>query len=181
MSRFLVAPVIIASLFLFSTCPAFAEDHDGEKANHSEEIPPDGYFEIGLFLGATTEINREEPGDSHSEEKSASDGAYGLELYYRGWKHFGVGFLYEFAGVDIERSNSAVLLLGYHPTKVIRLVIGPGYEQEDFEENVALLRVGAGYAFDIGKGWVLIPEFNSDFLEGGNTTLVYGATLAHHL
>jgi hypothetical protein len=156
---------------------AYAE---GPAAEHEEF----GYFEVGLFLGASTELNRDPSDESQAAEGDSGDsttkGAIGLELFYHGWKHFGAGILVEHAGEELDRDNTLILILGYYPSERIRLILSPGMESTAEGDN-ALLRFGGGYGFEIGKHWELVPEVNLDYIEGGKFTLVYGLTLSHPL
>jgi hypothetical protein len=51
----------------------------------------------------------------------------------------------------------------------------------EFEEDEAsfFFRAGVGYDFELSSRWSLAPEFNVDFIEGGDTKLVYGLSLSY--
>ena len=54
----------------------------------------------------------------------------------------------------------------------------PGIITEDSESNFAL-RLGAGWDFELGRGFSLAPEVNFDFVDGDDNALVIGLTTAY--
>ena len=131
--------------------------------------------------------------------------AAGLAYEYRLDSLFGVGGFVEHAGQAEDVWTFGVPLF-VHPYQGVRLLLAPGLEQKDVQEEgrsasaeasaVAgaamadetadkgaqkteqswLLRAGVAYEVELGR-WSLTPEFNIDFVEGGHQTLVYGISL----
>lgn len=117
----------------------------------------------GLFVGNT-----------HDGSKNGL--SIGLEYEYLLSQLFGLGAMVEYAGGD---HNAWVLGVPFflHPYAGWFLLLMPGVEIED-HENSFLVRAGVGYDFEIAPKWSLAPEFNVDFIEGGDRKLIYGLTVA---
>jgi hypothetical protein len=118
-----------------------------------------------------------------SQEDSEIDGSLGLGYEYRFTELFGIAGMAEFTGGEIERAMAFGIGATVHPYKGLYFLIGPGFEVVDPEhedrEELFLFRIGVGYDFELTPRWSLAPEFNVDFVSGGETTLVYGLVLGY--
>ena len=118
-----------------------------------------------------------------SQEDSEIDGSLGLGYEYRFTELFGVAGMAEFTGGEIERSMAFGIGATVHPYKGLYFVIGPGFEvvepEHEDREELFLFRIGVGYHFELTPRWSLAPEFNVDFVSGGETKLVYGLALGY--
>jgi hypothetical protein len=154
---------------------AEAHAEDGHAA-HGKSYP---HHWIGIFGGAATETGREGHGDAsheegHGDEESThTAGAVGLEYYLSFSPRLGAGVLVEHLGSRIDRNYTVFLPLGYHPSPRWRLVLAPGMEFTQDNEEWAL-RLGLNHLIPLGSRWELSPEFDVDFIEGGKITYVYG-------
>ena len=86
----------------------------------------------------------------------------------------GVGAL-----VDVAEPLDSTLVAGvayWHPFEPVTVVVGPGIDREN-DENLFAFRVGGQYEF-IFKGFKVKPSVFVDFLEGGNSLLVYGLSVS---
>jgi hypothetical protein len=112
-----------------------------------------------------------------TQESSEIGASLGLEYEYRLNQLWGIGGLVEYAGGDFD-----VWVLGIpafiHPYAGWFIRLAPGLEIEESESSF-LFRAGVGYDFELLPRWSLAPEFNADFIEGGDTLLVYGLTLSY--
>jgi len=139
----------------------FSLDIMAEEAEHS---PAEGghahRHHVALFLGAT-----------HTDEED--EFSIGVDYEYRLNPLLGLGGIAEYTGGEHETAIAAAALF-IHPFKMLRLVLGPGFEFEG-DEKEFLLRVGAAYQILVGK-LTLAPELNVDFVDG-NENLVYGISL----
>ena len=129
-----------------------------EKIEHREqERAHEHRHHLALFLGAT-----------HTDE--GDEFSIGIDYEYRLKPILGVGGLAEYTGGDLETTVLAAALF-IHPYDEWRLVLAPGFENED-GDNEFLFRAGVSYAFPVGK-WTVSPEFNVDFVDE-EENLVYG-------
>ena len=75
-----------------------------------------------------------------------------------------------------ERDKSSTLtnvFVHLWPTEL--LYLGVGYGRKDpGEERRHTGRVTIGYEFELGKGWLLSPQANIDFIEEEENEEVYG-------
>jgi hypothetical protein len=129
-----------------------------EEAEHSEHGRAHEHrHHLALFLGAT-----------HTDEED--EFSIGIDYEYRLKPILGVGGVVEYTGGDLE-TTVVVAALFIHPYDQWRLVLAPGFENED-GDNEFLFRVGVSYQFPVGR-WTISPEFNVDFVDG-EENLVYG-------
>jgi hypothetical protein len=129
-----------------------------EEVEHSENVRAHEHrHHIALFLGAT-----------HTDDED--EFSIGIDYEYRLKPILGVGGLAEYTGGDLETTVLAAALF-IHPYDEWRLVLAPGFENED-GDNEFLFRAGVSYAFPVGK-WTVSPEFNVDFVDE-EENLVYG-------
>jgi hypothetical protein len=151
--------LLLAICLFFCATPANAEEgaeHHGETAHafHANVI--------GLFVGRTSETRR------HGEF------TLGLEYNRRFSEHFGMGALYEHVFADDEFKIGAISFAYYNgPWK---MYVAPGIEKSKEHDAEFLFRVGAEYAFRIGRGFELSPQADIDFVDG-DVVLVFGLTL----
>ncbi len=199
--------LICACALLFSTAsPACADHHDTgteteitapettDEESHSEEThgvgssrvhgKPYPHHWISIFGGGATETGREShSSDDHGEsagEETLNAGAIGFEYYFAYSAKAGVGVLVEHLGSRIDRNYTVFLPLGYHPNHRWRLVVAPGMEFTEHDDEWAL-RLGVNYIIPLGGRWEASPEFDVDFIEGGKITYVYGVMLSFML
>ena len=120
---------------------------------------------LGLFLGIT-------------QESSELDGSLGLEYEYQFSRLLGVGGILEVTGGELERSWILAVPAYIHPYAEWLIILAPGFEFGGSEENF-IFRAGVGYEFELRPHWSLVPEFNIDFVGGGDVTLVYGVAVVY--
>lgn len=91
-----------------------------------------------------------------------------------------------FGGVTQEGSEidgSIGLGATVHPYAGLYFLIGPGIEivdrKDEGNEESFIFRLGVGYDFELTPRWSLAPEFNVDFVSGGDNALVYGLVLGY--
>jgi len=110
-------------------------------------------------------------------KKSGDEDAYaiGMEYEYRSSELWGVGGAVEWLGDDVVRNASIAALLSFHPVGGLRLFGGPGIEFTDTKDK-AMLRVGAGYEFQVSEHWFIAPEVFGDFIESGDR--IYSGCIA---
>ena len=123
----------------------------------SEEI--EHRNKVALFGGVT-------------QQNSKFGGSIGLGYEYRIYKLWGVGGMAEFTRADVERRMAFGIGAYIHPYADLYFLLGPGVEFEDNEDSFTF-RVGVGYDFELWPRRSLAPEFNVDFVSGGDTALVY--------
>lgn len=146
------------SWFLLFFLTLFPFEILAEEVEHSEHGGAHEHrHHLALFLGAT-----------HTDEED--EFSIGIDYEYRLKPILGVGGLIEYTGGDLETTVVAAALF-IHPYDDWRLVLAPGFENED-SDNEFLFRVGVSYEFPVGK-WTISPEFNVDFVDG-EENLVYG-------
>ena len=68
----------------------------------------------------------------------------------------------------------AAVSFDWHPWKELKLYVAPGVEIETEDGSDSfVVRVGAEYGFDIGKGWEAAPALNFD-ITSDDTAIVIG-------
>ena len=100
----------------------------------------------------------------------------GLGYLRRFHEHWGVGagFEMEVFGDNQKRHGILALSVSYFPGGGWRLFGAPGVEfSEPWKADKALIRIGVGYEFEIGKRLTLAPEAQMDFVEGGTNVFVF--------
>jgi len=115
-------------------------------------------------------------GNTHDD---GEDGfTVGLGYEYRLSQLFGIGGFVEFTGGDLEEWILAPALT-LHPYKGWRFLVAAGVDVSRHDrDNEFLFRVGAGYEFEIGEKWAIIPSFNVDFVDNSEV-LVYGLNFGY--
>ena len=148
--------VTLLTLFSFFTLAVAQEHHK----RHS----------IDLFLGAALETK--------TNNKDETGMAYGLEYTYHINKDFGLGVALETLRNETLRELIVVVPVTYHINAQWSIFAGPGYEKGDHEGQY-LLRVGLGYTYALGDGFVLEPKVMLDAIESGRMTWVGGVSLGY--
>ena len=147
-----VALVVAVQLMAISR-PALAADvgqEEHKEAHHSYHRNM-----IGFFLGDTYEDG------AHGAEHGFSAGvAYERRLS----ELFGVGGFYEYAAGDFDKWSIGVPLF-IHPHEGWRFALAPGLEHREGDDEF-LFRAGVAYELELSERWVMVPEFNVDFVDG---------------
>lgn len=152
---------ILLTILLAMCAPlvlAQADEHepgsdDGETEEHHNNF-------VGVFIGGANE-GRE------------FGSALGLVYERLLGESFGIGVVAEHTYGELDFAVLAVPFF-YRPGRW-RLFIAPGIEDSDVGTE-SLLRLGAGYAFEVGRLEV-VPEFSVDFVNG-EEVLVLGVVIA---
>ena len=150
-------------LCLFAA-PLVAQEADAEKVEYKNSVE--------LFVGGVTET-----------DESATGPGVGLEYNRRLSSRWSIGVeAIELSTNDVSRSWLVVVPAYFHLTDGLSLKAGPGLEgskdkPEDGGESESttefVVRLGAGYEFELGRRFTVSPEVNADLI-GGNVTWVYG-------
>lgn len=118
-----------------------------------------------------------------TQEESEIDGSLGLGYEYRFTELIGIAGMAEFTGGEVERKMAFGLGVTVHPFAGLYFLIGPGFEivdrKHEGDEEFFIFRLGVGYDFELTPRWSLAPEFNVDFVSGGDNALVYGLVLGY--
>ena len=145
----------------------------GVSGNNNAWAEPEGVehrHKIYLFGGVT-------------QEDSEIDGSLGLGYEYRITELLGIAGLAEFTGGEAERAMAFGIGATVHPYAGLYFLAGPGFEivdpKHEDREELFLFRLGVGYDFELTPRWSLAPEFNVDFVSGGDVKLVYGLVLGY--
>jgi hypothetical protein len=161
MNRILLALVILLTV---SAPRLFAaeqthETHEGSGHYHRNMVE--------LLLGNTYEDA------GHGSEKGVTIGC----AYERRFSELlGVGGFYEYAAGDFDKWSVGVPLF-IHPHKGFRFALAGGLEHRHGDDEF-LFRTGVGYEFKLSERWIMMPEFNVDFVDG-EEALVFGLTLGY--
>ena len=146
--------LIIACLFtMFLASAAVAEEsHEtDEHAFHKHHA--------SLIVGGVV--------DEHGENDLSA--GIGVDYEYRFNQWLGLGGLAEYAGGDFEHVLLGIPLF-IHPYENWRLAVAAATEVHNDEEHDErkrewVVRAGVGYAFHVGDGYSISPEFYADFSE----------------
>jgi hypothetical protein len=134
---------------LLAVAPVEAEnDGHSDSGHYHHDI-----FEV--FLGGTYE---------DSDHGSENGFTIGLIYEHRFSELLGFGGFFEYAAGDFDKWSIGVPLF-IHPHEGWRFVLAPGLEHRDSDDEF-LFRTGVGYEFELSEQWVMIPEFNVDFVDG---------------
>jgi len=110
---------------------------------------------LEIFLGNTYE----DP--EHGDENGFT---VGLVYERRFSELLGIGGFYEYAAGDFDKWSVGVPLF-IHPYEGWRFALAPGLEHRHGEDEF-LFRTGVAYEFELSERWVMVPEFNVDFVDG---------------
>ena len=152
------------------------ENEPTTEATHQKEGGRDIDFRhvVGVFLGFTDE-------EGHDPEFTQ-----GLEYSYRVNPSWSVGVMVEYAGGEM-RNDVAAVPFSWFPHAGWFFRAGPGIEYhngrdtaptgEDLDERNFLFKIGGGYEFELGRRFILAPNYNLDFVDGEHVS-VYGLSFA---
>lgn len=133
--------------FLFSLTMALSSFTFASDHNHH----------VALFTGAT-----------HSHE--LSHGTFGIDYEYKFSEMWGIGGMYE--TIQTDPSTTVVLVTGSFHLDDFMLTAGIGKE-EVHGHSEGLKRLGAVYHFHVSS-FTVAPSLNYDFIDDGNSAVVYG-------
>ena len=156
------ASATCALFIIFTASHLFAAEQEHAKHQDSEHYHINS---VGLFIGNTYE---------DSEHGSENGFTVGFSYERRLFKLLGIGGFYEYAGGDFDKWSIGVPLF-IHPYKGLRFQIAPGLEHRESDDEF-LFRLGVAYDVKLTKQWVIVPEFNVDFVDG-EEAFVFGLTL----
>jgi hypothetical protein len=146
------AVVFLFTVLLLNPSISAAESEGGhEHVNH-----------MGLFLG-------------NSHRGGETGFSVGLDYERRLTDLFGFGALIEYAGGDFDSWVFGAPLY-IHPYKGFRFLAAPGFEDKESKTKF-LIRAGVAYQIPFGGRWAISPEYNVDFIEGGEKVQVYGVSI----
>ena len=118
-----------------------------------------------------------------TQEDSEIDGTLGLGYEYLFTELLGIAGMAEFTSGEVERKMAFGLGATIHPYAGLYFLIGPGFEivdrKHEGDEEFFMFRLSIGYEFELTPRWYLAPEFNVDFVSGGENALVYGVVLGY--
>jgi hypothetical protein len=119
-------------------------------------------------------------GNTYEDAKHGNENGFTVGLTYerRFSELLGVGGFYEYAAGDFDKWSIGVPLF-IHPYEGWRLALAPGLEHRHGEDEF-LLRTGVAYEFELSERWVMIPEFNIDFVDG-EEAFVFGLSFGFGL
>ena len=119
----------------------------------------------GVFAGATFK----------GSETGFSTGVMYLRRLSELW---GVGAILEYTPALDERIVTVPGLFAF-PFGGLSLVAAPGIEVEDGDVSF-MTRFGAGWDFELGRGFTIAPEVNVDLVEGGgDIPVIVGLTFGY--
>lgn len=146
--------IVVICLLLSSTAIA-------DELEQSETHKGGGHHKhtLGLFAGVTVE--------GHDDLTTL-----GIEYSYRFHENWTVGGVAERA----EREKDSTLLIAFiHFWPYKGWVMGVGAGTKDPKgKTEAVYRATIGYEFEIGNGWVIMPQANLDVIENHEDEEVYG-------
>ena len=151
--------IFAITLCLLFSAGANAEEGGSEEPHAGEESH--GKHALALFAGVTRE---------HGENLDT----LGIEYTYRLHENWSVGGVIERA--DREKDSTLVIAFAHFwPYK--ELFVGAGIGRKDpGDERQNTLRATIGYEFELGKGWLIAPQANLDFIKHEENEEVYGIT-----
>jgi len=150
-AKTLMFATVVTVLALLPAGLCLAEEESDFDTNH-----------LGVFLGATDWEH------SNNREFTA-----GLLYEHRFNRYIGVGALVEQGDVGNNTSKAAIALW-VHPFADALLLVAPGYEFVDHEEE-EMVRAGVGWDLKAGENFTITPNFNVDFFDDYEVW-VYGLT-----
>ena len=144
---------LLCVLYLAVTASQVLAAEQGHAAHEGSAHHHPNMMEV--FLGSTFEDS--EHGDEHGF-------TIGLTYERRFSELLGIGGFYEYAAGDFDKWSIGIPLF-IHPYQGWRFDLAPGLEHRH-GENEFLFRTGVAYEFELSEQWVMIPEFNIDFVDG---------------
>jgi len=105
-------------------------------------------------------------GNTYEDSKHGDENGFTLGLTYerRFSELLGIGGFYEYAAGDFDKWSIGVPLF-IHPHEGWRFAPAPGLEHRHGDDEF-LFRTGVAYEFELSERWVMVPEFNVDFVDG---------------
>jgi len=105
-------------------------------------------------------------GNTYEDSKHGDENGFTVGLVYerRFSELLGIGGFYEYAAGDFDKWSIGIPLF-IHPHEGWRFALAPGLEHRHSEDEF-LFRTGVAYEFELSEQWVMIPEFNLDFVDG---------------
>ena len=125
-----------------------------------------GEQSLALFIGIT-------------DDRGDDVFSLGLDYEYKFSEVFGIGGLLDHAGGDVRTWVVGVPIFA-HPVGGLVVLLAPGIEHQDDGDNEALIRLGAGWDFELGERFVVTPVVNVDFVDG-DKVYVYGVEFGYKL
>ena len=125
-----------------------------------------GEQSLALFIGIT-------------DDRGDDAFSLGLDYEYKFSEVFGIGGLLDHAGGDVRTWVVGVPIFA-HPVGGLVVLLAPGIEHQDDGDKEALIRLGAGWDFEVGERFVITPVFNIDFVDG-DKVYVYGVEFGYKL
>lgn len=174
--------ILVASGGTLAAAQEHEEQHHAEAGAAEHEEHEFHRHHVSVSLGVTdgeveveghAEVGVESAGETAVVEDELAF-TMGLDYEYRLSRRWGIGALIDYAGGDL-RSWVAGVPLFLHPGGGWKLVVAPGYEDKEGEDREFLVRVGAGYDFEVG-GFSVLPSVQVDFV-GDEETPVYGLNI----
>lgn len=112
-------------------------------------------------------------GNTYEDAGHGSENGFTIGFTYerRVSELLGFGGFYEYAAGDFDKWSIGVPLF-IHPYGGFRFALAPGLEHRHGDDEF-LFRTGVAYEFELSERWVMIPEFNIDFVDG-EEAFVYG-------
>ena len=147
--RLAATPAFLSAVLVLVAWPAGAADEPDQE--------PESRHEVAFFMGATDD----------DEEVAFT---LGVDYERRLTPLLGIGGLVDFALGDLRSAVFGVPVF-FHPTERWKLFAAPGFERREGENNF-LVRLGAGYSFDVGPV-DLEPSFMVDFLDEDEVSEVF--------
>ena len=147
--RLATTVAFISAALVLVAGPARAADEPDQE--------PESRNEVAFFMGVTDD----------DQETAFS---LGLDYEYRLNRRLGIGGLVDYAFGDL-RSGVLGVPVFFHPSEKWKLFAAPGFERRESENNF-LVRLGAGYSFDVGPV-DLEPSFMVDFVDEDEVSEVF--------
>ena len=121
---------------------------------------------LSLFVGVT-------------DDRGDNAFSLGLDYEYKFTEIFGIGGLLDHANGDVRTWVVGVPIFA-HPVGGLVVLLAPGIEHQDDGDNEALVRLGAGWEFELSERFVVAPMFNIDFVDD-DKVYVYGVEFGYKL
>ncbi|MHC4325071.1 MAG: hypothetical protein ACYSUX_12475 [Planctomycetota bacterium] len=147
--------VLVSAVYLAVAAPQLYAAEQTHSTHHHLNMAE-------LFLGNTYEDS------GHGSKNGFS---IGLTYERRFSELLGFGGFYEYAAGDFDKWSIGVPLF-IHPHEGWRFALAPGLEHRHGKDEF-LFRAGVAYEFELSERWIMMPEFNVDFVDH-EEAFVYG-------
>jgi len=165
----MIKAISIFCLIVVATC-CYNTSHAAEDEGH--HLP---HNHIAVLAGRAYEETK----DGHHEDGNLLGIAYTRQFH----EHWGWGLTFEqevFGNNEQTRHGVFSVPVSYFVNDRWRLFIAPGVEfRGRGDPDEAMLRLGTGYEFEIGKHFTLAPEAAVDFIAGGTRVYVIALSLGY--